>query len=57
MWVDTIVTLLITKYLKSCKVVSDDTLLPDVLCSLGWVRQTTTFFLLLLLRLCLQDYF
>lgn len=44
-------------YLKSCQVVSDDTLLPDVLSSLGWVRQTTTIFLLLLLWLCLQDRF
>lgn len=43
------------EYLKSGQVVSDDTLLPDVLRGLGGVRQTTA--ILPLLRLGLQDRF
>lgn len=42
-------TVCIQANLKSGQVVSDYTLLPDVLRSLGWVRQTTTILLLFLL--------
>lgn len=42
-------------YLKSGQVVSNNTLLPNVLSSLGWIWKTTSILLLLLLRFRFQD--